>query len=181
MKRISIIGTTGSGKTTFAAELARILRSVHIELDAFNWRPGWTAVPTDVFRRDVLTALEAPEWVTEGNYHSVRDLVWERADCIVWLNYRLWLILTRLIRRTATRVVTAEECCNGNRESLRVAFSRDSIILWALKTHGRRRREYPVLLSRCAELGKMVVIHRSPQETRAWLEELRGTRGLSRS
>jgi adenylate kinase family enzyme len=181
MKRISIIGTTGSGKTTLAAELARILGSVHIELDAFNWQPGWTAVPTDVFRRDVLTALEAPEWVTEGNYHSVRDLVWERADCIVWLNYRLSLILRRLIRRTATRVVTAEECCNGNRESLRMAFSRDSIILWALKTHGPRRRKYPALLRRCAEQGKNVVIHRSPQETRRWLEELRAARSISRS
>ena len=101
MQRISIIGTTGSGKTTLAAELARNLGIVHIELDAFNWRPGWQAVPTDVFRRDVETALAAPQWVTDGNYHSVRDLVWERADCIVWLDYRLPLILNRLIRRTA--------------------------------------------------------------------------------
>jgi adenylate kinase family enzyme len=181
MKRISIIGTTGSGKTTLAAELARTLGSVHIELDALNWQPGWKAVPTDVFRRDVLTALEAPEWVTEGNYHSVRDIVWERADCIVWLNYRLWLILTRLIRRTATRVVTAEECCNGNRESLRMTFSRDSILLWALKTHNRHHREYPMMLSRCAEQRKTVVIHRAPHETRAWLEELRAARSLCRS
>jgi adenylate kinase family enzyme len=178
MKRISIIGTTGSGKTTLAAEVARILVSVHIELDALNWRPGWTAAPTDVFRRDVLTVLDQLEWVTEGNYHSVRDLVWERADCIVWLNYRFSLILTRLLRRTARRIATGEKCCNGNRESLRMAFSRESILLWALKTHGERCRKYPGLLSQCAEQGKTVVIHRSPRETRAWLDKLRAARCL---
>jgi adenylate kinase family enzyme len=173
MKRISIIGTTGCGKTTLAADIARILGIVHIELDALNWRPGWTAVPNDLFRRDVLEALEAPEWVTDGNYHSVRDLVWERADCVVWLNYRLPLILARLIHRTARRILSAETCCNGNQESLRLALSRESIILWALRTHGRRCREYPPLLRQFAEQGKTVMIHRSPKETRAWLDEMR--------
>jgi adenylate kinase family enzyme len=173
MKRIAIIGTTGSGKTTLAAELARILGSVHIELDALNWRPHWTATPAEVFRQEVLAALHASHWVIDGNYHSVRDLVWERADCIVWLNYDLSLILTRLVRRTARRILTGEPCCNGNRESLRMLFSRESIVLWALQTHGQRRREYPPLLSRMAEQGKTVVIHCRPQETRAWLDEIR--------
>ena len=111
--------------------------SVHIELDALNWQPGWILVPSDRFREDVATALETPRWVTDGNYRSVRDLVWERADCLVWLNYPLSLIVTRLIRRTARRIWNSESCCNGNQESLRRAFSRESIILWALQTHGR--------------------------------------------
>lgn len=179
MRRIAIIGTTGSGKTTLAAEVARVLESVHIELDTLNWRPGWKAVAEDVFRRDVVAALDAPQWVMDGNYHSVRDLVWERADCVVWLNYHLSLISMRLIRRTARRIVSREHCCNGNRESLRLLFSRDSILLWALKTHGQRRREYPPLLRQLAERGKTVAIHRSPRETRAWLEELRLARSAS--
>jgi adenylate kinase family enzyme len=180
MKRISIIGTTGSGKTTLAAEVARILGSVHIELDALNWRPGWTPVSGESFRRDVVTALDAPRWVTDGNYRSVRDLVWARADCVLWLNYRLSLILTRLIRRTSRRILSAERCCNGNQESLRLTFSRDSIILWALKTHGRLRREYPPLLRQFAEQGRTVVIHRSPGETQAWLDEIRLARSASK-
>jgi adenylate kinase family enzyme len=173
MQRICIIGTTGSGKTTVAAEVARILGSVHIELDALNWQPGWVLVPSDRFRQNVATALETPRWVTDGNYRSVRDLVWERADCLVWLNYPLSLIVTRLIRRTARRIWNSESCCNGNQESLRRAFSRESIILWALQTHGRLRREYAPLLCQLAARGKTVVIHRSPQETRAWLDEIR--------
>ena len=173
MQRIAIIGTTGSGKTTLAAEVSRILGSVPIELDALNWQPGWTLVPSDFFRQEVAKALDAPRWVSDGNYRSVRDLVWERADCLVWLDYPLSLIVTRLIRRTARRIWKSENCCNGNQESLRRAFSRESIILWALQTHGRLRWEYPPLLAQFADQGKTVVIHRSPQETRAWLDEIR--------
>jgi hypothetical protein len=135
--------------------------------------PGWKAVPEGTFRGAILKALDASQWITDGNYHSVRDLVWDRADCVVWLNYRLPLILTRLVRRTATRIVSGQRCCNGNRETLRLLLSRESIILWALKTHGRRSREYPPLLRRFAEQGKSVVIHGSTKETRAWVDQIR--------
>jgi adenylate kinase family enzyme len=89
MKRIAIIGTTGSGKTTLAADVSQTLGLVHIELDALNWQPGWTMVPNEVFRQNVSAAVNGPHWVTDGNYRSVRDLVWERADCLVWLDYAL--------------------------------------------------------------------------------------------
>ena len=179
MKRIAIIGTTGCGKTTLAAEVSQILGVVHVELDALNWQPGWTMVPNEVLRQNVSAAVNEPEWVTDGNYRSVRDLVWERADCLVWLNYRLNIVLRRLLGRTMKRITSGQPCCNGNRESLRKAFSRDSIILWALKTHGRLRREYSPLLQQHAQQGKTIVIHRSPKETRAWLDNLRSACGVS--
>jgi adenylate kinase family enzyme len=179
MKRIAIIGTTGCGKTTLAAELSRLLGMVHIELDALNWLPGWTMVPDEMFRQNVSAAVEASQWVTDGNYHSVRDLIWERADCLVWLDYRLGLVLRRLLARTIRRIVSGEPCCNGNQETLRKALSRDSIILWALQTHGRRGREFPLLLRQRAEQGKTIVVHRSPQETQAWVDNLRSACGVS--
>ncbi|TME62901.1 MAG: AAA family ATPase, partial [Chloroflexi bacterium] len=48
-RRISVVGTTGSGKTTFARELARRLGVPHVELDALAWGPNWTLVPVEVF------------------------------------------------------------------------------------------------------------------------------------
>jgi hypothetical protein len=71
------------------------------------------------------------------------------ADTIVWLDLPLRVWLPRLLRRTLGRVIRREELWNGNRETLRNAFfSRDSLILFALRNNWRRRREYPSRLAR---------------------------------
>lgn len=172
--RIVVVGTTGSGKTTLARALAERLGRPHVELDALHWEPNWQMAPVDVFRERVVEALNRPEWIVDGNYGKVRDLVWARADTVVWLDYPLRVVLPRLLRRTATRVITREELWNGNREELRHALSRDSIILWALKTYRRRQREYPELFRQPEHAHLCVIRHRSPRDTERWLERLNG-------
>lgn len=169
-KRIVVIGTTGCGKTTLARRLALPLGFPHVELDALNWGPHWTPAPLEIFRERVAQALKGDVWVVDGNYSKVRDIVWSRADTIVWLNYSFRVIMGRLIRRTFRRLLRSEELWNGNRERWREQFfSRESIFLWVLRTYGRRRREYPLLLSQSA-YAHLVVMHlRSPKETEEWL------------
>ena len=59
---------------------------------------------TDVFRARVAAAIARPTWVADGNYSKVRDLVWARADTVVWLDYPLPVVVARLVRRTLTRM-----------------------------------------------------------------------------
>jgi len=168
-----VIGVTGSGKTTFARELAQRLGSPHVELDALHWEPNWTEAPLDTFRARVAQALSGDRWVVDGNYGKARDIIWSRADTIVWLDYALPIILWRLWWRTLRRMITREELWSGNRESARGAFfSRDALFAWAIKTYPRRRREYPVLLKQ-PEYAHLTLVHlRSPRETRQWVENL---------
>ena len=133
--RIVVVGVTGSGKTTTAIRLARILEIPHVELDSLHWQPNWVMAEKETFRQLVDQALSGPGWVTDGNYSKARDLIWGRATTIVWLDYALPVILGQLIWRTLKRVITRVELWNGNRETLRGAFfSKDSLFLWALKT-----------------------------------------------
>jgi len=170
MKRISVVGTSGSGKTTIAGKLAEVLRVPHVELDALHWGADWEPAPADIFRSRVSEAVGADRWIVDGNYsNKARDLVWERADTIVWLDLSLPVILNRLLRRTFRRLVTGEECCNGNRERLSQALSRDSIILWALQTYKRRRAEYPPLLAALEQRGVRIIRLHSPKEAERWL------------
>ncbi len=173
MRRIAVIGTTGSGKTTLARELSTRLGIPHVELDALNWGPHWTEVPIDVFRENIATALRGEVWVVDGNYGKVRELIWTRADTVVWLDFSLPVILRQLASRTIRRVVTQEELWSGNRERLRSAFfARNSLFVWALSTYRRRRREYPVLLSQ-PEFAHLTVMHlRSPREMEVWLRSV---------
>jgi adenylate kinase family enzyme len=166
-RKVAVIGTTGSGKTTFARRLADRLGVIHIELDALHHGPNWTEAPAEEFRESVAVALAAAGWVADGNYGGkLGDLVLERAELIVWLDPPFHTILRRLWRRTLDRVRNRTELWAGNRETWRSAFlSRDSLFLWALRTHFRRRRTLPARLARFE-----AVRLRSPEEADAWLE-----------
>jgi len=144
--RIVVVGTSGSGKTTFAQQLAGLLNRTHIELDALHWGPKWTVRPD--FTELVSVAISADEWVVDGNYRIVRNKVWRRATAIVWLNYSFRVIFYRALLRTVRRLVSRELLYAGNRESFRGAFlERDGIPWWVIRTYRSRRREYRVLLS----------------------------------
>jgi adenylate kinase family enzyme len=168
-----VVGTTGSGKTTLAGRLAIRMGIPHVELDALYWEPGWVPAEPEVFRERVAQALSGAAWTTDGNYSRVRDIIWGRADTVVWLDYALPVILRRIVWRTLRRVVRREELWNQNRQRFGNAlFSRDSIVLWAVQTYRRRRREYPVLLSQ-PEHAHLAVVHlRSPREAERWLDGL---------
>lgn len=171
--RIHVVGVTGSGKTTLARALAQHYGIPHIELDALYWGPNWTPVPEDLFSERVQRAVSQPEWVMEGNYHSVRDLIWQRARSVVFLDYSLALILWRLLKRTIPRIVSKETLWGTNQESFRTAFmGKDSLFLWALKTHARRRREYPALLVLPEYRHLQVTRLTTPRATAAWLASL---------
>src|SRR5688572_1265100 len=93
--------------------------------------PNWTAALPEVFRERVSEALSGDRWVVDGNYSRVRDIVWSRADTVVFLDYSFWLIMRRLLRRTWQRSLKQKELWNGNREDIRKSFlSQDSIVLW---------------------------------------------------
>src|SRR5512141_2294296 len=99
MNRIAVIGVTGSGKTTFARQLADRIGGLHIELDALHWEPNWIEAPLDVFRERVELTTRSDRWTVDGNYGKVRDIIWGRADTIVWLDYPFLIVLWRLTRR----------------------------------------------------------------------------------
>ncbi|KAA3647831.1 MAG: adenylate kinase [Chloroflexi bacterium] len=147
-KRIHVVGTTGSGKTTLAKDLSAKLDYPHVELDTLWWDPNWTNPSNEVFHQRVAQATSSDAWVVDGNYSRVRDIVWGQAETIIWLDFPLWLILFRLLQRTMRRLVTKEEIWNGNRENFSNAFlSKESLFVWAIQTYRRRKQQYLQLLA----------------------------------
>jgi adenylate kinase family enzyme len=172
VRRVNVKGTSGSGKTTFAAELARRLDVPFVELDALHHGPNWAEPTDDEFRARVQAEIDAaPDgWVIDGNYEAkLGEVVLGPADTIVWLDLPLRLKLRRHWRRTTTRIVDDVELWSGNKESWRGAFwGRESLFGWMIRTHFRHRREWP---ARFAGDERMVRL-RSFAEARAWLERV---------
>ena len=170
--RLVVIGVSGSGKTTFAGQIARKLSLPHIELDALYWEPDWQASSRPVFRGRVQAATAAEAWVVDGNYSHSRDIVWSRASHLVWLDYSLPRVMWRVVSRTVRRIVSQQELWSGNRESLRGSLGRDSIVWYALTNYHRRRREYPALLAGEEFAHLTVYRFNRPQEASRWLQSL---------
>jgi adenylate kinase family enzyme len=176
MRRVSVVGSTGSGKTTFARELASILGVPRVELDELNWGPNWTPFDDATFTQRVAAATSGDAWVVDGNYggRGARDIIWPRADTVVWLDLPLHVTLTRLWRRSVGRIRSGEKLWSGNRETFRNTFlSRDSLFVWALKSYRRRKRIYRDLLAR-PENAHLEVHHlTSAADAERWLEAQR--------
>ena len=165
MRRVVVVGTTGSGKSWLAERLAARTGLRLIELDALFWGRDWQPAPLELFRHRVECEIRDDGWIVVGNYGQVRDLVWREADTLIWLDLPLPLVMWRLLRRTLQRAATKEELWGtGNRESFRNAFlSRQSILLYALRTHRRNREKYA---ADCEALAgrKRIVRLQSPRE-----------------
>lgn len=146
LRRVIVVGTSGSGKTTFARRLAEILDVPHFELDQLHWGPNWTPKDMAEFRQLTEAAVTGERWVIDGNYEVIRDIVWPRAATIIWLNYPFVTVFWRVLRRTIGRVVGRQELFSGNRESFRQSFfSRESILWWVITSYPRRRRDFTAL------------------------------------
>jgi adenylate kinase family enzyme len=173
IRRICVVGTTGAGKSTLAGQLSHRLHVPYLELDAIYWQPGWQSLDRECMRQRVEEATRAEAWVTDGNYSFLRDLLWQRAQAIVWLDYPLPLIFWRLWWRTWRRVLSREVLWGTNRERLGTQFfSKDSLFLWALKSDREHDRAYPRAFS-SPEFSHLTVYRfQTPRKTKQWLRQI---------
>jgi adenylate kinase family enzyme len=177
VQRVSVIGTSGSGKSTLARALAGILDASWLELDSVYHQAGWTPLDVLEFRARVAAAAAGERWVIDGGYSVVRDLVWARADTVVWLDLPRRTVMRRIIWRTLRRVAGRVELWNGNRERWRNLFTWDkdeSVIAWAWQTYGSRRERYAAIVTDPAYAHLRFVRLTSPGAVRRFLRSLEG-------
>jgi len=145
VRRVSVVGTSGSGKSTLGAALAAKLGVDFLELDSVFHQADWEPLPTPEFRRRVAAVAAGEGWVIDGGYSKVRDIVWARADTVVWLDLPRRTVMRRIVWRSFRRAAGRVELWNGNRERWRNFFTLDkeeSVIAWAWQTYASRREHY---------------------------------------
>ncbi|MFD4548763.1 AAA family ATPase [Streptomyces sp. NPDC058466] len=170
MKRILVAGSTGAGKTTLARAVARRRAIPFHEMDALaivgpDWRENQELL------EDVSHISSGPCWVFDSFGHpAVRDLLWDRADTIVWLDYSRAVVIRRVLRRSVARTLFRRRIFGGNVETVRSWFSVEHPVRWAWSQYAGRRAD---IADRCADeqFAPLDVIHlRTPRAARAWLD-----------
>lgn len=166
-RRVVVAGTSGSGKTSLATRIAEVLGVPHVEVDALHHGPGWTRRAT--FSADVESFTAGPGWVTEWQYHQVRELLADRADLMVWLDLPRHVVVRQVVRRTIRRRLRQEVLWNGNVEPPLWTFftRRDHIVRWSWRTHASYPQRVSDLVGRRPHLP--VVRLSSHHQADRWL------------
>ena len=172
MRRILVAGSTGAGKTTLARRLAGLLDIRFHEMDGLAITgPGWQDNPRLV--EDVSEISSGTSWIFDSlGYPDVRDLLWTRADTVVWLDYSRPVVMRRVLRRSAARTLLRRRIFGGNVETVGGWFSADHPAWWAWSQHANRRAD---IAGRCADprFAPLQVVHlETPREAGDWFAAL---------
>ena len=171
--RINVIGTSGSGKTTFGRELASVLMVPFIEMDAIFWGPDWSEPDDSELFPKLSAALSGNSWVLDGNYSRTDHIKKERVEVVIWLDFSFPRTVAQAVKRAVSRIISQEELWpgTGNRESLKKLFSRDSIVLWTIQTYSRRKKRILGYIT-TPERYQSIIFHRikSPKHARLFLQ-----------
>ena len=150
--RVVVVGSSGSGKTTFARRLSAILDMPYLEMDSVFHRDGLADEAHEDFLPTVDEFTSADRWIVDGNYTSqgTMEVVWPKADTFVWLDPPRRIAMARVIRRTLRRTVLRQELWEGVKEPFSNLYSLDpykNIIVWTWTRHGHVRARYERALS----------------------------------
>jgi adenylate kinase family enzyme len=103
MRRALVLGSSGSGKSTFARRLSRITGIPMMSIDAIYWQPGWRPSAPDSFETTMTQAANQPSWIMDGNYltRGAGELRRARADAVFWFDLPRWVCLNGVLLRIA--------------------------------------------------------------------------------
>ncbi len=181
VRRVSVVGNSGSGKSRLARRIAEVIDAPWVELDAIHHLAGWEPIDPDEFVRRVDVVSEPERWVIDGNYPTVvvDGPVWARADTVVWLDLPRSTVMRQVTGRTLRRTLRREPLWNGNQERMANLWPwhHDSILRWAWTQHDTYAQRYGRAMVAPEHQHLDFVRLRSHAEADAWLANLGSAQG----
>ena len=174
--RFVVVGCSSSGKSTLSHKICDMYPHLkRIELDYLSWTPGWHCREKDEFTSLLAASIRQSDgkWVIDGNYfNSAQDIVWSKAEVVIWLDYDFWEVLYRGCKRTVTRIIHKQSVCNGNVETWWGLFRdpNQGIPCWIWRSHQKVRDRITEQLPRHPHLRVVRLV--SPSHCEHWLRNL---------
>jgi adenylate kinase family enzyme len=169
MKRIAIVGSSGSGKSVLARRLGEILRLEVWHLDALLWKPNWVLTPREEQKQIQQQLVSKDSWIIDGDYNSTLDIRLEAADTIIFLDMPRMLCLFRVLkRRVMYHNRSRPDMQKGCKEKVDLAF-----LKWVWQYAKFKRPGMLEKLDVVAE-NKQVIILNSSREVEKYVDEMKG-------
>ena len=168
MKKIAIIGSGGSGKSTFARKLGEKLFIEVYHLDAILWKPNWTAVSKQQQEIIQHQLVSKEQWIIDGNYNGTLDIRLNAADCVIFMDMPRKLCVYRVFKRMILhRNKQRPDMADGCTERFDLNF-----LKWVWNyPHDKR----PGVIDKLQKLknDKKIIILSSPKEAHDFIENIK--------
>ena len=151
--RIWVTGPPGAGKSTLASAINDSIGIPHVELDELYWLPLWRPRTLEAFRSLVRLETRGDNWIIDGHYSQVIDVIVARMTAFVWVDAGLPRSFWQVMRRSVRRVRQGERVCGQNTETLGQLFGRNSMAVWAVASRRGVRSETLRVWNRCGLTG----------------------------
>ncbi|PYS89703.1 MAG: hypothetical protein DMF64_16925 [Acidobacteria bacterium] len=164
MRKILVIGSGGSGKSTFATRLGARLKLEVIHLDSCYWQAGWQETPKAEWQARVAELIAREAWIMDGNYSGTLELRLKACDTVVFLDLPRTLCLWRVVKRAVMYWGQPRpDMAAGCPERLTLEF-----VQWIWHYPRRTRPQVRALLQACAR-AKQIVHLRSRADVEKYL------------
>lgn len=164
-KKIIVIGSCGSGKTTFSLQLGYITGLPVIHLDKEYWQPGWVEPIQDEWIEKLNELMSKDKWILDGNFKSSLELRLQQADTVIFLDFKRHLCLYRVGKRFLKNFnKSRSDMPEGCNEKIDLDFIK---FIWKFPENTR-----PVIYDKLSKYSLKKIILRTPKEAELFLNKL---------
>lgn len=165
MRRVLVLGSSGSGKSTFARRLGERTGLPVTHIDQLFWSPGWVQVETGVYHARLADVVAQERWIIDGNNSSALDWRLPRADAVILFDRSRIACIGRVIKRVlASYGRVRDDMAAGCPERFDFQFLR-----WIWDFPKQQMPKVHAALSRADAWGRVVIL-RSDRDSEAYLQ-----------
>lgn len=163
IKKISIIGGSGTGKTTLSNNLGKKLHLPIYHIDAFHYKENWIVNDKKDRDKKILSKLEEEKWIIDGTYSSTLKERVEKSDLIVFLDYSTLARIKGVLKRYFKNSGNEKEEIPGCKERISFGLMK-SVLRWK-----RHKRSQIIEILKVVEKDKIIVFQNRKQ-LNAWYD-----------
>ena len=164
IKRISVIGGSGTGKTVLADNLSRELNLPVCHIDGIHHLANWKERDKNERDKIILDFIKKKRWVIDGTYHSTLYERIKNADLVIYLDYSSISQVKGVIQRYIKGHGKEKKEIPGCKERLTPKFLK-FVILW-------RKKNRPVVIKTLEKIDKeKLIIFKSRRELNKWYKK----------
>jgi len=166
LKRVTIIGAPGTGKTVLSLKLKEIFDIPVCHIDSIHQLPDWKLRPTEERDRMIIEEANKDEWILDGTFLDTLDYRIKRADLTIYLDFNSFSALKGVLTRIAKNHGKEKPDMPGCKEKFDLSF-----IAYVCRYNFERRKLIYGILNQNPDSDIRIVKYRKDLDS--FIEELK--------